>query len=58
MRNHSLRNHRRSWRTPVLSVLFVSATLTLGLMSATAGPRAAADTGVARTAPASWTATG
>ena len=47
MRNHSLRNHRRSWRTPVLSVLFVSATLTLGLMSATAGPARAADTGVA-----------
>src|SRR5579862_7955903 len=47
LRNRSLRNRGRAWRTSVLSAIFVCATLTLGLMSATASPARAAATEVA-----------
>ena len=42
-----MRRLRRAWRVSGLAVLFVSATLTLGLMSATAGLCPLRTTGVA-----------
>ena len=42
-----MRRLRRAWRVPGLAVLFVSATLTLGLTSATTEAAHAASAGVA-----------
>jgi hypothetical protein len=45
-----IRRIRRAWRVPGLAVLFVSATLTLGLTSVTTPAAHAASTGVAQPA--------
>ena len=42
-----MRKHRKAWRLPALSVLFASAIMTLGLVSATGEAAQAASTGVA-----------